>query len=210
VGHRLHVRLRIADDSLRDDDGLRVLPFGEASASNLLLNFAPTDRLALAARAATGLSIVLGYPLAFKGLYNAFKGLCQSLSAYLPSRAATLAAATAADSAHTPVVLFLLGLSTALSLAVTDIAVPVGISGAVLGAAIIYIFPALIDGASRAPRTAHPSSGAGPTSRGQGPAALAEGSSRTTRRRVWATPLSLLLLPLGSLLAIVGTYVTLR
>lgn len=91
-------------------------------------------------RVATGVSIVLGYPLAFKGLYNAARGLVPAL---------------ATDALHAPLTLGLLACITALALALQDIAVIVGLSGSLFGASLMYVAPpflysAAVPGASPA------------------------------------------------------------
>ena len=81
-------------------------------------------------RLATFVSILFGFPLAMLGLRDSLNSLL-SLGADGQARR-TLGA---------------LALITATAIAVSDIGLVVGISGALLGAAITYIFPSLIFGA---------------------------------------------------------------
>merc|ERR1719310_324749 len=102
--------------------------FGDNCQSNILLNFATSDPLAVGGRIATGLSIVFGYPLAFAGLIDGIKGTATSLLASGTTLGGTLAAVT--DPANeTALRVGLLGLATAVALAVNDIGLVVGLTG---------------------------------------------------------------------------------
>lgn len=108
--------------------------FGRSTASNILNSYHGSDPLAVVGRIATGLSVLFGFPLAFVGL----KESCASLGPLLPAPARALA------SRHDPLVVVMLALVTLVACIARDIGLLVGISGAVLGSMIVYVFPALI------------------------------------------------------------------
>jgi len=132
--------------------------FGDVTRSNLLSNYAATDALATFGRAATFASILFGFPLAMMGLKDSSISLINTLikpskRGKPPKRSEELQAGIntlrrglgALASTHTTVLtLGLLVAISAVAILVIDIGLVVGISGAVLGAAIVYIFPALI------------------------------------------------------------------
>lgn len=140
--------------------GFGYATFGDAAASNLLRNYAGADRLAVVGRVATGLSILFGYPLVMVGLRDSLCGLLGCLadavggstsgsgsgSARGESSGGLAGAlrAAAAPANRKPLILTSLLIVTLIAISVGDIGVVVGISGAVLGAAIVYIIPALI------------------------------------------------------------------
>jgi len=127
--------------------GLAYGTFGANTASNLLHNYAEADVLAVFGRVATGASILFGFPLAMLGLRSAFVDMCASLSTKITNKDSGLKRALAsvsAPGARVPLVLSLLTLVTFVACTLTDIGVIVGVSGALLGAAVVYIFPSLI------------------------------------------------------------------
>lgn len=145
--------------------GFGYATFGDAAASNLLRNYAAADRLAVVGRLATGLSIVFGYPLVMVGLRDSLCGLLANLADALGGRprvasgggggrgtadagggggVAGALRAAAAPANRKPLTLASLLIVTLVAVSVSDIGVVVGVSGAVLGAAIVYIYPALI------------------------------------------------------------------
>lgn len=135
--------------------GFGYATFGDHAASNLLLNYASSDPLAIVGRLATGASILFGYPLAMVGLRSALVGMSSSLSAEpaLPAAARRAFRSLAADASRVPLIVALLAVITAVACAVEDIGVVVGVSGALLGAAIVYCFPPLIYGRARGAST---------------------------------------------------------
>ncbi len=105
--------------------------FGDVTAANILRNYAERDPLAVLGRAATFASILFGFPLAMLGLKDSLFSLL-----------------TLPDTLMKPATLLLLACVATVAILVTDIGLVVGISGALLGAAIVYIFPALIYGSA--------------------------------------------------------------
>jgi len=106
---------------------LGYLTFGTASQGLILNNYATRDPLATVARVAIGSSIVFTYPLAFTGLRD---GVSSLLSVPETDRSKLTVA--------------LLGAITALALVVRNVGFVNNLGGSIFGAAIIYIFPALL------------------------------------------------------------------
>ena len=120
--------------------------FGDNAASNLLRNYAQDDTLALLGRLATFVSILFGYPLAMVGLRDSASSVLETFAE--AENAPTFARRVARGAVDSPRALTLsfLAFISAVAILLTDIGLVVGISGALLGAAIVYIFPALIYG----------------------------------------------------------------
>ena len=120
--------------------------FGDNAASNLLRNYAQDDTLALLGRLATFVSILFGYPLAMVGLRDSASSVLETFAE--AENAPTFARRVARGAVDSPRALTLsfLAFISAVAILLTDICLVVGISGALLGAAIVYIFPALIYG----------------------------------------------------------------
>jgi len=106
------------------------LTFGAASQGIILNNYATTDPLALVARLGIGLSIIFSYPLNFLGLRE---GLLTMLKID-----------GSKTSVHWGVTLLLMAAMNGTSLFMKDLGLVVGLGGAVLGSALVYILPALM------------------------------------------------------------------
>lgn len=127
--------------------GLAFGTFGANTASNLLHNYAEADVLAVLGRVATGASILFGFPLAMLGLRSSLADMCSSLSNKISrkdSAVRRMLDAVAAPASRVPLVLGLLSLITFVACTLTDIGVIVGVSGALLGSAVVYIIPSLL------------------------------------------------------------------
>lgn len=109
--------------------------FGDAARPNVLLNYHADDVLARVARLATGASIVFGFPLVFAGMYDALARLCPD------DAAATLQASKGARAVAS---LALIAFTAVIAVATTDIGLPAGLSGSLLGGFVVYVFPALV------------------------------------------------------------------
>lgn len=111
----------------------------------VLLNYAEHDVLAVLGRVATFVSILFGFPLAMLGLKDSLFSLLA-----IPNTKGALGSL----STHQLYTLVLLSVVATVAIAVSDIGIVVGVSGALLGAAIVYIFPALIYGSALRQRSA--------------------------------------------------------
>jgi amino acid permease len=120
--------------------------FGDVTSANILRNYAPSDPLAILGRFATFASILFGFPLAMLGLKDSTVSLLQSAaSSGVLGQLMHKLATTWQDG----LTLGMLLIISTIAILVSDIGLVVGISGALLGAAIVYIFPALIYGRVR-------------------------------------------------------------
>ena len=106
--------------------------FGFASSGMILNNYAPTDGLAILARAAVTLSVIFSFPLAFVGVREGFLDL---LEIPTEKRQGKLSLATT-----------LLGLTliTSLALSLNDIRLVLAIGGSTWGMCVMYLFPAIM------------------------------------------------------------------
>eukprot|EP00903_Cladosiphon_okamuranus_P009008 g8617.t1 len=106
------------------------LTFGGASKSFILNNFATTDRLATSCRLAIATSIVGGYPLVFLG---AKTGAMSAFGYSNPTETQRKIGTT-----------LLLAFFTAIGVLLTDLGFVVSFGGAVLGSALVFIFPTMM------------------------------------------------------------------
>lgn len=107
--------------------------FGDVSQGNILLNYHPGDVLSTLGRVATGFSILFGFPLVICGARESLAGVVSSLSQGVDL-----------GKHHVALVTGILAFVTAISVAVKDVSLVVGLTGAVMGSFIVYICPGLI------------------------------------------------------------------
>jgi len=104
--------------------------FGNTCQGNILMNYASQDLLSTCARLATGLSILFGYPLLFKGVRDSTCGVIGSLGWK--------------DIPKVPLVTSLFMVITFIAVKVQDIQVIVGLTGALLGSFVCFICPPVL------------------------------------------------------------------
>jgi len=108
------------------------LTFGGASQGLILNNYATSDPLAFLARVGIGLSIIFSYPLNMTGLREGVLAMFGKK------------AAGDKPIVHIGLTLLLLLVMNGASLFLKDLGLVVGLGGAILGSALVYIFPALM------------------------------------------------------------------
>lgn len=108
--------------------------FGDVCRGNLLLNYHPHDVLSTLGRLATGFSILFGFPLVMCGARESLIGVVSSLGWEGVGK----------DQYHFSLVTAMLIFVTATSCSVEDVSLVVGLTGAAMGASIVYICPPLL------------------------------------------------------------------
>jgi sodium-coupled neutral amino acid transporter 11 len=108
------------------------LTFGGASQGLILNNYATADPLAGLARLGIALSIIFSYPLNMTGLREGILAMFGQT------------AAGAKATVHVLLTLALVLILNGSSLFIKDLGLIVGLGGAILGSALVYIFPALM------------------------------------------------------------------
>jgi len=110
--------------------------FGDVCKGNILLNYHPDDVLSTTARAATGFSILFGYPLVLRGARQALQGVAATLLGPSYNKLTSRQ--------FTTLVGLILTFVTIVAITVKDISVVVGLTGAIMGSFIVFIIPALV------------------------------------------------------------------
>jgi amino acid permease len=108
--------------------------FGDHCHGNILLNYHPSDGLATLGRLATGFSILFGFPLVVTGAREGLVSCLGSLGF----------AGWGSDKNHVVLVVIILTFVTVVACTVKDVSLVVGVTGATMGSAIVYICPALL------------------------------------------------------------------
>jgi len=108
------------------------LTFGGNSTGFILNNFAKEDKLATIARLAIGAGILCSYPLTFTGLRDGVFDLLK-----IPDNKK--------DSLVLPVTVAILSVITGFSLILKNLGLVVAVSGALIGATLIYLVPAIMN-----------------------------------------------------------------
>jgi len=111
---------------------LGFLTFGKASNGFILNNYAPIDSIMSLSRVAVAISLIFSYPLAFVGVRDGVLDLMKVPDSRRTAR--FLNCLTVA----------ILGFTTALALKVKDVSLVLALDGALLGNALIYVFPAMM------------------------------------------------------------------
>ena len=123
------------------------LTFGANSQGLILNNYAPHDHLALICRISIGVSILFSFPINFLALRTGVLGLLPPPTPAAPPAAnppAATPAATAPSYSHLGATTALLSAIMGASLVVKDLGRVVALGGALMGSALVYVYPALM------------------------------------------------------------------
>lgn len=108
--------------------------FGDNTMGNILLNYHKNDILATMGQAATGFSILFGFPLVASGARESLIGAAAGLGFPQLGDAKN----------HVKFVTAMLAFVTMISITAKDISLVMGLTGAALGSFICYICPAMV------------------------------------------------------------------